>query len=384
MPEPGLKIVVDENVPFARETFGPLGDVTLLHGRRIAPADVRDADALIVRSITHVGEPLLAGSGVRFVGTATIGVDHVDQPYLRSRGIAFASAPGSNANSVSEYITAALLLSARARQTTLEGSTIAIVGVGNVGTRVAAKAEALGMRTRLNDPPKQRQTGDARYVTLDRALRDADYVTMHVPLERSGPDATLRMAGAAFFTRMRDGAVFLNTSRGDVVEEPALTAAIDAGSIAHAILDVFEHEPAIDAALVRRAFLATPHIAGYSYDGKIAATMMLYAAMHEWLKRPAPPVALTLVDPPPVDLRERTEPDEDLLRDMVSSAYDITRDDRALRDALGQPDPGAAFDALRKSYPRRREFPHTSVVLPKQRAALIAKARGLGFAVETQ
>lgn len=379
-----MKIVVDENVPFARETFGRVGDVTLLHGRRIGPADVRDADALIVRSITRVDEQLLADSRIRFVGTATIGVDHVDVEYLRRRGMAFASAPGSNANSVAEYIVAALLRSAHTRRTALEGATIGIVGVGNVGTRVAEKAQALGMRCLLNDPPKQRETGDANLIPLERAVSDADYVTLHVPLERSGPDATFGLAGESFFNMLRPGAVFLNTARGEVVDERALAAALDGGRISHAVLDVFEREPNIDPEIVRRAFIATPHIAGYSYDGKIAATMMLYVALNEWLKQPAKPVGLVLSSPPRLEMTVRTEPDEDVLREMVSAAYDITADDRALRAVIRKPDPGAAFDALRKSYPQRREFEHTSVVLPKQRTSLVEKARRLGFQIETQ
>jgi erythronate-4-phosphate dehydrogenase len=382
-------IVVDENIPYAFESFGRIGTVRILPGRHISAADVSGADILIVRSVTRVDEQLLAGSRVRFVGTATIGCDHVDLEYLAANGIGFASAPGSNANSVAEYVVAALLRSARARNTSLDGSTIAIVGVGNVGSRVAAKAEALGMRCLLNDPPRRRQTGDPVFVPLEDAIARADYATLHVPLERRGPDATVGMAGSRFFDTIRPGAVFLNTSRGAAVDEAALALALDSTRVSQAILDVWQNEPDIDPAIVRRAFIGTPHIAGYSYDGKVAATLMLYSAVCQWLNHPeAQPPDLSAVLPPPavprVDLTGRDGSDEDLLRLAVSAVYDIEEDDRALRQAVSQQDAGVQFDRLRKTYARRREFHHTRIVAGRTRESLIAKAASLGFRIETQ
>jgi erythronate-4-phosphate dehydrogenase len=386
MPPERLSIVVDENVPFALESFGQFGSLRVRAGRHIAAADVKDADVLIVRSVTRVDEALLSGSAVRFVGTATIGCDHIDGDYLKSRGIAFASAPGSNANSVAEYVVAALLLSARARQTTLEGASIAVIGVGNVGRRVVEKAEGLGMRCVLHDPPRRRETGNPAFLTLPDALAKADYVTMHVPLLRGGPDRTAGMARDPFFHAMRRGAVFLNTSRGAVVDESALAAALDSGHVAQAILDVWQGEPDIDPKMVGRAFLATPHIAGYSFDGKVAATAMLYAVFLEWLGRGQwiGLEAATPPDAPRLDFSGRGEADEQLLREAVSAAYDIQDDDRALRAAVAQPDRAARFDLLRKTYKRRLEFHHTMLVLPRDRDALIRKAARLGFRTETQ
>jgi erythronate-4-phosphate dehydrogenase len=345
-------------------------------------------DALIVRSVTRVGEPLLAGSSVKFVGTATIGCDHVDLDYLRWRGIAFASAPGSNATSVAEYVVAALLRSAAARQSSLEGSTMAVIGVGNVGARVVQKAEAIGMRCVLNDPPRQRASRDATFVGLEEAVADAEYVTLHVPLESTGPDATVGMAGRAFFDKMRAGGVFLNTSRGPVVDETALAVALDCGHLSHAVLDVWQSEPDIDVQMVTRVFLATPHIAGYSFDGKVRATIMIVQALGQWLDLPED-VDLSSVMPPSfrrVDLSQAASEgshDEDLLRIAVSSAYDIAEDDRALRRAMSMPAPGREFDLLRKNYRQRREFHHTTIVLPKLKEALKHKVRRLGFGVET-
>ncbi len=386
MPPDRLSILVDENVPCALESFGRFGAVRVLPGRHITPADVAGVDVLIVRSVTRVDEALLRDSPVRFVGTATIGCDHVDLEYLKARNVAFASAPGSNANSVAEYVTAALLLSAQARKTTLEGATIAVIGVGNVGTRVVRKAEGLGMRCVLNDPPKRRQTGDAMFVTLPDALANADYVTMHVPLLRGGLDRTEGMARGTFFDAMRRGAVFLNTSRGAVVDETALATALDSGHVAQAIIDVWQGEPDIDPKMVQRAFLATPHIAGYSFDGKVAATSMLYAAFLEWLGR-GQWIGLEAASPPDVprlDVRDRGERDEDLLRSAVLAVYDIQEDDRAMRQAVAEPDRAARFDLLRKTYRRRREFHHTTLVLPGDRDSLIRKAARLGFRTETQ
>ncbi len=380
-----LKIVVDENVPYARETFGTLGTIELVHGREITPGQVRDADVLIVRSITRVNGQLLDGSRVRFVGTATIGFDHVDVGHLRAKGIAFHTAPGSNANSVSEYITAALLLAAERLGRPLEGCTIGVIGVGNVGSLVVRKAQALGMRCLLNDPPKQRDTADPKYLPLDTLLRESDFISLHVPLERNGPDATVGLAGAAFFRSLKPGSVFLNSSRGQVVDEAALKVALDDGKVRLPVLDVWQNEPGIDPEMVRRAFIATPHIAGYSFDGKVAATGMLYEALSAWLGKtpavdwralmPAPPVPL-------IDLSRCSGSDEQLLRSSVLRVYDILRDDRQLREAVIGPDaPGPRFDLLRKHYPVRRELQNTTVQIEAGRQAITAKLDGLGFRV---
>ncbi len=383
-----FSIVVDENVPFARETFGRLGTVTLLPGRKIEAAEVRTTDVLIVRSVTRVNADLLDGSCIQFVGTATIGVDHVDTSYLARRGIGFASAPGSNANSVSEYITAALLLLASRQGTVVEGSKIGVVGVGNVGSRVVKKAQALGMTCLLNDPPKKRETGDPKYLPLEAALSEADYVTVHVPLERGGSDPTWAMCNDHLFRKMKPRACFLNSSRGQVVDEKALLRALDSGKIEAAVLDVWQNEPDIDPVTVARAFLGTPHIAGYSYDGKVTATVMLYDALCAHLGK-IPDVDLTGLLPPSriprLELSNAaTGEDEDILRSLIPQIYDIRKDDADLRRAAGAGDQrGKEFDLLRKRYPQRREFFNTTLVIPPARSSLRAKAQGLGFKVET-
>ena len=379
-----MRIVVDENIPFAQGAFAGLGEVALIQGRDATPETLREADLFLCRSVTRVDRALLEGSRVRFVGTATIGTDHVDQDYLRERGIAFASAPGSNANSVAEYVAAALLVLAERGGYELEGRTLGVVGVGNVGSRVVHKAEALGMQVLQNDPPLARQTGDPRFRPLEELL-GADFLTFHVPLAREGEDATYHMADADFIGRLKPSAVLLNTSRGAVVDNAALCDALTRGRLSDAVLDVWEGEPEIDAELLSRVAIGTPHIAGYSFDGKVAATEMIYQAACKAIGA-EPAWDASLVMPPPdcprLEMDCEDEADEDVLRDAVLSIYDILADDAALRQ---MPREGTArrlfFDRLRKTYPQRREFHNTSLVLWGASQALRAKARGLGFKV---
>ncbi len=379
-----MKIIADENIPFAREAFGCLGEVTLAKGRAITRDLLREADALFVRSVTKVNAALLDGTPVKFVATATIGVDHIDLGYLNERGIGFASAPGSNANSVAEYVVAALLVLARRGNFRLEGKTIGVVGVGNVGSRVVEKCRALGMRVLQNDPPLQRQTGDPRFLPLP-ALLEADILTFHVPLTREGPDATYHMIGADLLGRFNVGTILLNTSRGAVADSAALIEAADSGRLGGLVLDVFEGEPNIPPALVEKADLATPHIAGYSYDGKIAGTMMVYRAACEFFGRPVEwdAVAAMPLPPHPRLVAPAHCDDEDALRQLVLTVYDIEADDAHLRKILDLPPEqrGAWFDSLRKTYPVRREFHNTFVETAGLSDSLRAKIAGLGFRV---
>ena len=363
-----MKIVVDENIPFGQEAFSTLGDVVTRPGRAISKADLRDVDALAVRSVTKVNADLLGGTSVRCVATATIGTDHLDIPWLDSTGILHGSAPGCNADSVADYITACLLYVAEKQGVTLAGKTLGVVGCGNVGSRVAKRGRALGMGVLENDPPLARQTADPRYRRLEE-LFAADYLTLHTPLTRDGQDATYHLADAAFLNRMRPEAVLLNSSRGAVVENPALKTALRTGRISGAALDVWEGEPAIDPELAELVSLATPHIAGYSFDGKINGTTQIYELIAGWLGLEARWAAAPLLPEPefPVlELDAVDRPDEDVLREAVLTVYLIARDDRALRESLqlgSAQARGAAFDALRKNYPRRREFALTRIEL---------------------
>lgn len=379
-----MKIVADANIPLLAEAFGPLGEVTALPADALVPEAVRDADALLVRSVTRVGPALLDGSRVRFVATATIGVDHVDQPYLESRGIGFASAQGSNARSVAEWVLAALSVLARRRGTSLTRQTLGIVGCGNVGGRLATMAEGLGLRVILNDPPLARKTGDPKYRPLDE-LADADAVTFHVPLERGGQDPTFHLLGEALLARLKSGATVLNSSRGAVADSAALAAAIDGGRLGPVVLDVWEGEPNVDPALLRRTALATPHVAGYSYDGKVNGTRMCLEALcgHfgvacAWNPSPLMPPAAR----PEVTLEAGLALDAAVTA-AIGAAYDIEADDARMRRLADLPDAerAAYFKSLRKNYPVRREFPETAIRAPGASARALAALKRLGFPV---
>lgn len=381
-----MKIICATNMPFAGEAFGTLGDVTILPPRAITSERVRDADLLAIRSTTRIDQALLAGSRVRFVGTATIGYDHMDVGYLEKAGIAWCAAPGCNANSVSEYFAAALLCLGRRHGLTLSGKTVGVIGVGNVGRRIVLKAEALGMRVLQNDPPRSDAEGAAAFRPLDETLAGADIVTMHVPMTRAGPYPTAGMAGRSFFERLKPGAVFINAARGGVVDSDALQAAMDRGIVAHAVLDTWEGEPAFRPEVLARADLGTPHIAGHSFEGKVAGTVMVYQAACRFLGveptwtpdalLPAPAVPEIRLEP-----SDRTE--EDVIGDIVRRVYDIEADDRRLREIAGE-EPrqrAAAFERQRQEYPVRREFRYTRVVLSAPRPSLERKLRGLEFEV---
>ncbi len=381
-----MKIVADANIPFVQECFSSIGEVAIVSGRDMKPAVVADADTLLVRSITRVDEGLLAGSSIRFVGTATIGFDHVDLDYLHAHHIGFASAPGSNANSAAEYIIAALLDVGRRHKIQLEGRSIGVIGVGNVGGRVAQKCDALGMRVLRNDPPLQRQTSSPIYVPIE-ALYDCDFITFHTPLTREGVDKTFHLADEPFFGHLKEDVVLLNASRGAVVDSVALKAAIDDERLGPVVLDVWENEPNIDVELLDQVDLASPHIAGYSFDGKIAGLIMIYRAVCEFFGLDPKHEAadfLPIPEVPEIDLGTTDGDDEAALADAVQRVYSIQRDDENTRRiALEPPETrGAFFDALRKNYPLRREFQNTTVTVDEPGGAVVRKLLGIGFKVK--
>ena len=389
----GVVVLADENIPFAREAFGTLGEVRLKHGRAITAADLRDVDLLVVRSITKVDAGLVAGTRVRFVGTATSGSDHVTVADLERLGIECSVALGCNANAVAEYMTAAWLTVAQRTGRRLRGLRVGVVGVGHVGSLVVEKACALGMEPVLNDPPKGRESGSDRYRPLAE-LVDCDVVTLHTPLTYDGPDPTYRLIGERFLSRLKPGAWLCSAGRGEVVDEAALHRALDARRLGACILDVWEHEPAIDGRLLARVDIGTPHIAGYSLEGKLNGTGMVYAAACRFLG--VAPSWSVEAAAPPTNVPSVTEiaggrHDEDVLADVVLAVYPILRDDEALRataafetaarDATAR---GRTFDDLRKTYPTRREFRHTTVSVPGASAALLGSLRTLQFRVSSQ
>ncbi len=383
-----LHIVVNKHTPSVVQAFEKIGRVTALGTREITKDTVRDADILIVRSETKVNRDLLEGSHVKFVGTVTIGRDHVDEEYLAKKGITFVSAPGSNSNSVSEYITAALLELAYSRGFSLKEKTIGIVGVGNVGSKVWRKAEALGMKVLLNDPPLQREGSRYPLYSLDE-LMNADIVTLHVPLTRTGDDATYHLFDEKRIRKMKQGAILFNTSRGAVVETDALKRTLLDNHLTAAVLDVWEGEPNISASLLELVALGSPHIAGYSLDGKVNALRMNYEAVCRFLSIPIDSDINTLVpDPaqPEIKIGSVNLSIEQVLREIVKEYYDIRVDDQLLLQLVSLPEieHGRYFQRLRAEYRIRREFFTSTVTLPNAAEEIADVLRLLGFKVKNE
>ncbi|MBU4198981.1 MAG: 4-phosphoerythronate dehydrogenase [Verrucomicrobia bacterium] len=381
-----MKIICATNMPYAEEAFRTLGDAMVLAPRDITPERVRDVDLLAVRSTTRVNRVLLERSRVRFVGTATIGIDHLDTDYLEKAGITWCSAAGCNADSVSEYVVTALLCLGRRHGLTLAGKTIGVIGVGNVGSRVVQKAAALGLRVLQNDPPRGDATADPIFRPLDEVLSVSDIVTLHIPVTKAGSYPTIRMADCRFFERMKRAGVFINSARGGVMDSDALLAALDKGIVAHVVLDTWEGEPVFRPDVLAKADLGTPHIAGHSFEGKVMGTVMVYREACRFLGV-APTWTPDGLLPPPLvpEIRLATldRPEEALLDDIARQVYDIEADDRRLREIAGREPQGRAedFEQQRQDYPIRREFRFTRIVLPSSAPSLEGKLRGLGFEV---
>jgi erythronate-4-phosphate dehydrogenase len=397
-----LRILADTNIPLATEAFGGFGEVRKLPGHAITSAELADVDVLLVRSVTKIDEQLLAGSAVRFVGTATAGTDHVDVDYLRRAEIGFASAPGSNATSVVEYTLAALISTAADMGVGLRGCTLGVVGCGWIGEEVAVRAEALGMDVLRCDPPLDAQhPRPSPYAALDEVLAQSDFVTIHTPLTPTKEEAyaTYHLIGPAALAMMKPEAVLINTARGAVVDNAALKAALQTHSIAGAALDVWEGEPEVDTDLVRLVRIATPHIAGYSFDGKLEGTRMLEEALRVWLvgrAEYAPPAwdseaALGVMQSKDLVLHALPVQDgiDELnevrwLNVLVRQAYNLRKDDTRFRQVvLGAPpsERAAAFRELRRTYPVRRTWGRFTVmtVIPEWLEDVVTM--GLGMVV---
>ncbi len=378
-------VVIDSKNPLLAQALGARCDVRVLPTAEITRSSLMDADAVVVRSETRVDAGLLDGTRIRFVGTATIGTDHVDTAYLAKSGIRFVSAPGSNANSVAEYLATALLVAGGRLGITLRGLRVGVVGAGNVGSRVARVCEALGMHVLLNDPPLARKTGDPLYRPLDELL-DADILTLHVPLTRDGIDKTHHLLDADLLTRIKPGCILVNTSRGAVCETEVVRRALVTGHLRAAVLDVWEDEPRIDSGLLTQALLATPHIAGYSFDGKVNAARMMFEALNTlWHLGLAWPVPAALPQPLCREITIRNQGEgEDTVRGILTGCYDIEADDARLRTttAMNTAERAAEFRRLRAQYPVRREFAATRIRCGASRHSLCTMLAALGFGLD--
>jgi len=373
-----IRIVADDRIPFLRGALEEAASMSYLPGSEIRQPDLKDAECLITRTRTRCDRALLEHTGIRMIASATIGFDHIDTEYCRKEGIRWTSAPGCNASSVQQYMVSVLLHLALRMGFDLGDRTLGVVGVGHVGSLVAGAAESMGMNVLLNDPPRQRAEGGALFTGLDRLLEEADIITLHVPLNRGGRDNTAGMADRRFMERVRKGTILINTSRGEVVDESSLLEGIRKGWLAGAVLDVFAGEPAINRDLLDVITLGTPHIAGYSLDGKAGGTTMAVRAVSRFfqlgLDRWSPPHI-----PPPDSSGIRADASGKdigtLLWEVYSQTYDVTGDDRRLRE-----DPGA-FEMLRGTYPPRREPPAWTLRLRGGTSGSVRMFRDLGFNV---
>ncbi|CAD5110114.1 4-phosphoerythronate dehydrogenase PdxB [Zestomonas carbonaria] len=372
-----MRILADENIPLIDAFFGGFGEIRRLPGRAIDRAALADADVLLVRSVTRVDRDLLAGSAVRFVGTCTIGTDHLDLDYFHEAGIAWSSAPGCNARGVVDYVLGSLLALAEIHGADLSRRRYGVVGAGQVGGRLVEVLRGLGWNVRVCDPPRQAAEG-GDFVGLDEILAECDAISLHTPLDTT----TLHLLDAGRLARLRPGAWMVNASRGAVVDNRALRELLERREDVEAVLDVWEGEPQVDVDLARLCRVATPHIAGYSLEGKLRGTAQIYQAFCAYLGR-APEVRLDELMPvawlAEVGLDADT-PVDWALATLCRAVYDPRRDDADFRRSLrGDPsERRVAFDNLRKHYPVRREIDGLRVRLNGEAPGLAGLVKALG------
>ncbi|UST78150.1 4-phosphoerythronate dehydrogenase PdxB [Pseudomonas siliginis] len=354
-----MLIVADENIPLLDAFFAGFGDIRRVPGRSIDRATVEQADVLLVRSVTNVNRALLEGSKVRFVGTCTIGTDHLDLDYFNEAGICWSSAPGCNARGVVDYVLGSLMTLAEIEGADLTQRTYGVVGAGEVGGRLIKVLKGLGWNVKVCDPPRQAAEG-GDYVSLEQIIEQCDVISLHTPLTRSGDSATWHLFDQQRLQQLKQGAWLINAARGPVVDNAALREVLLEREDLQAVLDVWEKEPEVDPALAELCVLATPHIAGYSLDGKQRGTAQIYQAYCAFIGQPA---AIALSDLLPatwlseVSLHGDCDPAWALAM-LCRGVYDPRRDDADFRRSLvgNVAEQRAAFDALRKQYPVRREI----------------------------
>lgn len=378
-----MKIVADNKIPFLKGVLEPFAEVVYLPGKETTAEVVKDADAIITRTRTACNEALLKGSSVKVIATATIGFDHIDTSWVEGAGIIWANAPGCNSWSVKQYIASTLCALAIRHGLRFEDLTLGVVGVGNVGSKVAKVGRALGMKVLLNDPPRARKEGPDGFVSLDTVISECDIITVHVPLTKTGEDATLHLFDEARLAEMKPSQILINSSRGPVVDNAALKAALGRGALKGAVLDVWEGEPDLDPGLVGMLDITTPHIAGYSADGKANGTTMSVQTvarvlgireLENWKAEgiPAPEQSLVFE----LDATGKTR--QEVLMEAILHTYDVREDSARLRANLGQ------FEKLRGDYQIRREPSAFTIRLKGAEASVIEALKELDFNIDNQ
>ncbi|WP_226572185.1 4-phosphoerythronate dehydrogenase PdxB [Mangrovibacter yixingensis] len=369
-----MKILVDENMPYAQALFSRLGEVLSVPGRPIPEGELTGADALMVRSVTKVNAGLLEGTPVKFVGTATAGTDHVDSAWLSSAGIGFSAAPGCNAIAVVEYVFSALLMLAEREGFALQDRTVGIVGVGNVGGRLQKRLEAMGIKTLLCDPPRADLGDSEPFLPLETLVQEADILTFHTPLFKDGPYKTWHLADEALLRQLKPGTILINACRGPVVDNAALLSCLNEGQSLFTVLDVWEGEPELNLALLARVDIGTPHIAGYTLEGKARGTTQVFEAFSTFIGKPETVPLNSLLPPPEFSRVFLHGPlDQTALKRLAHLVYDVRRDDAPLRKVAGQ---AGEFDKLRKFYKERREWSSLIVECDDQDAAALLNKLG--------
>ena len=371
-----MKIIVDDKIPYIKGALEPFGDVIYLPGDKTTAEVVKDADALITRTRTNCNAQLLSGSQVKFIATATIGYDHIDTGFCDHAGISWTNAPGCNSKSVEQYIASALMVLAHKRHFSLKEKTIGIIGVGNVGSKVARLCEILGMKVLLNDPPRARAEGNKGFSGLKEILEKADIITLHVPLNLEGIDRTYHLAGEHFFSLAKQKPIIINSCRGEVTDTNSLKTALKSGQVSGAVIDCWENEPKPDSELLALADLGTPHIAGYSRDGKANGTSMSIRALSKFFKFGINNWKCSGVEVPPeldIFINGTGKSTQQILAEAILATYDIRKDDQRLRDSL------ETFEKQRGDYPVRREFPTFRIFCKINNIKAIHKLNQLGF-----
>ncbi|KZY36659.1 MULTISPECIES: 4-phosphoerythronate dehydrogenase PdxB [unclassified Oleiphilus] len=377
-----MKIVADENIPLLTRFFGDLGDIVKLPGREIKAEHLSDADFLIVRSVTKVNRELLENSSVKFVGTCTIGIDHIDTDYLDQQGIRYCNAPGCNANSVVEYVLSCLSILTETHSLDLGSVTVGIVGYGNVGSLLAARLEKLGIKFKACDP----FLDDDSLVSFEEVMR-CDLISLHVPLSKEGTHPTYHMIDKQVLESLQPEQILINSSRGPVIDNDDLNDFLDHQPQFTAILDVWEREPELNVELARKVFIGTPHIAGYSFDGKVLGTEMVYRALCQFLGLPSRHSSGQFLEEPPLSKMAFTSnADVDWsIHTAIRACFDVRHDHSLLQASLRLPDEERwqAFDRFRKNYRCRREFSGVKIQLKKVNSELLSKFKSLGFNVKS-
>ena len=371
-----MKIIIDDKIPYIRGAFEGVAEVVYLAGSKTTPEVVKDADAIVTRTRTICNEKLLADSSVKFIATATIGYDHIDTDCCDAAGIKWTNAPGCNSKSVEQYIASTLMVLAERKNLQLKDLTIGVVGVGNVGCKVARISELFGMKVLKNDPPRERAEGSAEFVSLKTVMDKADIITLHVPLETKGADATFHLGNTEFFSGLKKKPVVINSCRGEVVDTAAVKNALKSGEIAAFVCDCWENEPDIDLELLAMTELATPHIAGYSKDGKATGTEMSVHAISKYFNLGLEnwhPTGVELPEQPVFELDGTGLSEQEIVSKAILHTYDIRNDDQDFRKST------AKFEQLRGDYPVRREFPAFTIVPKNIGEETLEVLKKLGF-----